>query len=79
MIPGGMASRMMSGSLRRGELRHQDQVNQNDRQDQSDTKADERLAHAIHRSAQGDSKILRDMSAGDYPINPVRQAAQVFT
>ena len=59
VMPGGIASRMIRRVFERSKLRHQDQINKNDGQDQADPEALERLPHAFYRAAHGDAYVLR--------------------
>ena len=64
----------------RGELRHQDQINKHDgEQNQPDGKALERLIHADNRSAHVDANVLRESwYVGDDFVYFVADAAQRF-
>ncbi len=45
----------------RGELSHKNQVNQNDRQNQADAEALERLPHTFNRAAHSDAYVFRQL------------------
>ena len=54
MMPGGNASRMISGYIYRPELRHKNQVQENNGEDQPDAETAERGVHGFRASVHGE-------------------------
>src|ERR1022692_2333280 len=65
MKPMGIASMIRNGADKRPELRDQNQVQQNRRQDESEGEALERLAHALDHSAQVDPDVPGELHVRD--------------
>src|SRR5580704_8199332 len=66
------------GVNKRGELRHQDQENKHDGEDEADSERLERVVHVIDRAANRQNRSMRGMGAVDDPSDLLADAVEVF-
>src|SRR5450631_4688676 len=61
-----------------GELSHEDEIYEHDRENQTNTKAEERFVHADYASADRDADVLRLFDAGNDPVDLAVHVLQRF-
>src|SRR5246127_5262932 len=62
----------------RGELRHQDQENEHDGENEADSERLERVEHVVDRAANRQNRSMRGMGVVDYLTDLLADAVQVF-